>query len=107
MSPRFVFKIIRENLRKSAAKRKSVAKPHDEINNHYHQDRIAKRLGTPQQTISGHLAKMATLPNPLNTDLSSGFTVSQVAEKKNTWSDIQVCDNPETIGIGIMQLGEI
>ena len=25
------------------------------------------------------------------------------AEKKNTWSNIQVCDNPETIGIGIMQ----
>ena len=45
------------------------------------QDRIAKRLGAPQQTISGHLPKMATLPNPVNADLSRGFTVPQVAEK--------------------------
>jgi len=50
------------------------------------QDRIAKRLGAPQQTISGHLPKMATLPNPVNTDLSRGFTVSQVAEKHN-WTE--------------------
>ena len=50
------------------------------------QDRIAKRLGAPQQTISGHLPKMATLPNPVNADLSRGFTVSQVAEK-HTWTE--------------------
>ena len=48
--------------------------------------RIAKRLGAPQQTISGHLPKMATLPNPVNADLSRGFTVSQVAEK-HTWTE--------------------
>ena len=53
------------------------------------QDRIAKRLGTPQQTISGHLPKMATLPNPVNSDLSRGFTVSQVAEKHN-WTEPMV-----------------
>ena len=53
------------------------------------QDRIAKRLGAPQQTISGHLPKMATLPNPVNSDLSRGFTVSQVAEKHN-WTEPMV-----------------
>ena len=53
------------------------------------QDRIAKRLGAPQQTISGHLPKMATLPNPVNADLARGFTVSQVAEKHN-WTEPMV-----------------
>ena len=53
------------------------------------QDRIAQRLNIPQRTLSGHLAKMATLPNPLNTDLSRGFTVSQVAEKHN-WTEPMV-----------------
>lgn len=53
------------------------------------QDRIAKRLGAPQQTISGHLPKMATLPNPVNSDLSRGFTVAQVAEKHN-WTEPMV-----------------
>ena len=53
------------------------------------QDRIAKRLGAPQQTISGHLPKMATLPNPVNADLSRGFTVAQVAEKHN-WTEPMV-----------------
>ncbi len=53
------------------------------------QERIAKRLGAPQQTISGHLPKMATLPNPVNADLSRGFTVSQVAEKHN-WTEPMV-----------------
>jgi hypothetical protein len=53
------------------------------------QDRIARRLSIPQRTLSDHLAKMATLPNPLNTDLSRGFTVSQVAEKHN-WTEQMV-----------------
>ncbi len=34
------------------------------------QDRIAKRLGIPQKTLSDHLAKMPDLANPLNSDLS-------------------------------------
>jgi len=34
----------------------------------------------PQQTISNHLEKMPGLANLLNTDLSRGFTVAQVAE---------------------------
>ena len=45
------------------------------------QDRIAMQLSLPQKTISDHLAKMATSPNPLNSDLKKGFTVPQVAEK--------------------------
>ena len=53
------------------------------------QDRIGKRLSIPQRTLSDHLAKMATLPNPVNTDLSRGFTVSQVAEKHN-WTEPMV-----------------
>jgi len=44
------------------------------------QDRIAKRLDVPQQTISDHLPKMPGLANPVNTDLSKGFTVARVAE---------------------------
>jgi len=50
------------------------------------QERIAKRLGFPQKTISNHLAKMPVLANQLNTDLSRGFTVSQVAEKHG-WAE--------------------
>jgi len=46
-----------------------------------HQERIAKRLGLPQKTISNHSANLATLPNWLNTDLTRGFTVPKVAEK--------------------------
>ena len=42
------------------------------------QDRIARRLSIPQRTLSDHLAKMATLPNPLNSDLSRGFSASQL-----------------------------
>ena len=53
------------------------------------QDRIGRRLSIPQRTLSGHLAKMATLPNPLNTDLSRGFTVPQVAEKYG-WTEPMV-----------------
>lgn len=44
-------------------------------------DRIAKRLALTQQTISDHLPKLATPPNPVNSNLKSGFTVSQVSEK--------------------------
>lgn len=53
------------------------------------QDRIADRLGQIRETIRNHLAKMATLPNQPNTDLSRGFTVSQVAEKHN-WTEPMV-----------------
>jgi hypothetical protein len=45
------------------------------------QDRIAKRLGMDQKTIHYHLGKMPVLANSLNTDLSQGFTVAQVAQK--------------------------
>ena len=47
------------------------------------QDRIEKRLGVSQQTISDHLPKMPALANPVDNDLSRGFTVAQVAEKRN------------------------
>jgi len=50
------------------------------------QDRMAKRLGLAQKTLYYHLAKMATLPNSLNGDLSKGFTVAQVAQKHG-WTD--------------------
>jgi DNA modification methylase len=53
------------------------------------QERIAKRLLSPQQTISGHLPKMPVLANPVNTDLSRGFTVAQVAEKHG-WTEPMV-----------------
>jgi len=43
------------------------------------QDRIAKRLGLPQKTISNHLAKMPVLANQLNADLSKGFTLKAKA----------------------------
>ncbi|MCF8090682.1 MAG: HTH domain-containing protein, partial [Desulfotignum sp.] len=45
------------------------------------QDRIAKRLGVIQQRISRHLLKMPGLAKRVNTDLSKGFTVPQVAQK--------------------------
>ncbi len=53
------------------------------------QDRIAKRLGTDQKTIHNHLGKMPVLANLLNSDLSRGFTVSQVAEKHG-WTEPMV-----------------
>jgi len=53
------------------------------------QERIAKRLLSPQETISGHLPKMPKLANPVNTDLSRGFTVAQVAEKHG-WTEPMV-----------------
>jgi len=48
---------------------------------HIPQERMAKRLGELQQTISIHLQKMPELAKLVNTDLSRGFTVPQVAEK--------------------------
>jgi hypothetical protein len=45
------------------------------------QERIATRLGLDQKTIHYHLGKKAELPFSLNTDLSKGFTVPQVAEQ--------------------------
>ena len=45
------------------------------------QERIANRLGAIQRTVSKHLEKMPALAIILNTDLSKGFTVPQVAEK--------------------------
>ena len=53
------------------------------------QDRIAKRLGTDQKTIHNHLGKMPVLANLLNSDLSRGFTVPQVAEKHG-WTEPMV-----------------
>jgi len=40
-----------------------------------------KRLGKAREKIRDHLADLATLPNPLNADLSRCFTVLQAAEK--------------------------
>jgi len=45
------------------------------------QDRIAKRLGVPQQTISRYLPKMLEFTKWVNSDLAKGFTVPQVAQK--------------------------
>ena len=42
---------------------------------------MADRIGVQQQTIPIHLQKMPELAKLVNTDLSKGFTVSQVAEK--------------------------
>ena len=48
---------------------------------HIPQERMAKRLGESQQTISFHLQKMPEQAIFVNSDLSKGFTVPQVAEK--------------------------
>ena len=59
------------------------------------QDRIAKRLDTPQQTISRYLPEMPTLAKWVNSDLrvtsglSKGFTVPQVAQKHG-WTEPMV-----------------
>jgi len=53
------------------------------------QERIAKRVGAIQRTVSKHLEKMPALANILNTDLSKGFTVPQVAEKHG-WTEPMV-----------------
>jgi len=50
------------------------------------QERIAKRLLSPQQTISGHLPKMPVVANPLNSDFEKGCTIAQVAEKHG-WTE--------------------
>ena len=50
------------------------------------QERIAKRLGVIQRTVSNHLEKMPSLAIILNTDLSKGFTVAQVAGKHG-WAE--------------------
>ena len=50
------------------------------------QDRIAKKLGIVRTSIQYHLSKMPALANPVNTDLSKGFTVAQVAEKHG-WAE--------------------
>jgi hypothetical protein len=53
------------------------------------QERIARRLSIPQRTLSDHLAKLPRLANPLNSDLSRGFTIPQVAEKHG-WTEPMV-----------------
>ena len=53
------------------------------------QDRMAMRLGMNQKTVHNHLVKMAVLPKLLNSDLSQGFTVAQVAEKHG-WTEPMV-----------------
>ncbi len=50
------------------------------------QDRIAKRLGIIQSSINRYLCKMPALAKCINSDLSRGYTVSQVAEKHG-WSE--------------------
>jgi len=50
---------------------------------------MAKRLGVLQQTISIHLQKMPELAKLVNTDLSRGFPISQVAEKHG-WTEPMV-----------------
>ena len=50
------------------------------------QERIARRLGVTRESISKHLVKMPTLAFLLNTDLSLGLTIPQVATKHN-WSE--------------------
>jgi len=45
------------------------------------QERIVKRLDTPQATISRYLSKKEIFPKWINSDLARGFTVPQVAEK--------------------------
>ena len=47
----------------------------------YPRDRLAKRLNVPQQAISRHLPKMPGLAKWVNSDLSKGFTVPQVAQR--------------------------
>ena len=56
---------------------------------HIPQERMANRLGALQQTISIHLQKMPELAKLVNTDLSKGFTVPQVAEKHG-WTEPMV-----------------
>ncbi len=57
------------------------------------QDRISERLGLLRTSIHYHLAKMAALPNPPNSDLRQVFTVSQVAQKHG-WTEPMVWSLP-------------
>ena len=45
------------------------------------QERIAECLNEKRERIRDHLANLAMLPNPPNSDLGKGFTVPQTAEK--------------------------
>jgi len=45
------------------------------------QDRIAKRLGVPQQTISRYLLQMPQVAKSVNSDLLKGFIVSYVTQR--------------------------
>ena len=59
------------------------------------QDRIAKRVGLGQQRISRYLPQMPQVAKSVNSDLSKGFTVPQVAQKHGwpeplVWSQAQV-----------------
>ncbi len=53
------------------------------------QDRISKRLGLARTSLHYHLSKMPALAFSTNSDLSQGFTVSQVAQKHG-WTDPMV-----------------
>ena len=53
------------------------------------QERIAGRLGETRDIIRDHLGKMPILAKSPNSDLSRGFTVSQVAEKHG-WTEPMV-----------------
>jgi len=53
------------------------------------QERIAERLGQTRDTIRYHLGEMPEMAKPPNTDLSRGFTVTQVAEKHG-WTEPMV-----------------
>jgi len=44
--------------------------------------------------MSDHLAEKEIFPNPLNVDLSRGFTVSRVAEKHN-WPPCKAKESSE------------
>ena len=56
---------------------------------HISQERMAKRFGVLQQTISRHLPKMPELAKWVNSDLKRGFAVSQVTEK-HEWKEPMV-----------------
>lgn len=50
------------------------------------QERIARRLGETRDVIRSHLGKMLILTKSPNTDLSSGLTIPQVADRHG-WSE--------------------
>ncbi len=53
------------------------------------QERISKRLNVLQSGISSYLSEKATLPNPINSEIEKGFTVTQIAEKHG-WPEFLV-----------------